>query len=286
MAVDIGIDEGGDGDDLWIACQLGIVEQAKKLKRQWRDRLREDGLSFFHSVEYQSESTGVFAECGMKTKARRGMLRDLSSIIRNRMCGGISLRVSERFYNSHTTERYRAQHGTAFTYLVQMMTCAAYMKMNELGLGNHINVLLAQGHRHCNQAKRQLELMQADNAKPESMLYFDTVGVGFMRDHPILQAADMLVYSEWHNICAQPEEIWGALHVDPYQAWYIDCNLPEMIELLDKGAEAWRKAKFKFKQAERNEKRKRVQEVRSDNANDSPGGPKACESGDGSGEAS
>lgn len=53
-----------------------------------------------------------------------------------------------------------------------------------------------------------------------------TVGLGSKKDHPILQTADMLAYSEWQKLTHGDREIWEALHVEgcEYLPGYLDLD--------------------------------------------------------------
>jgi hypothetical protein len=66
VAVDLGYDESGAGDILLVSVQVGITEQAKKLKRHWKSRL--GNLEFFHSKDFGNYSHGVFAKAGLLVK--------------------------------------------------------------------------------------------------------------------------------------------------------------------------------------------------------------------------
>jgi hypothetical protein len=84
MAIDLGYDEGGSGDDLLVSVQVGITQQARKLKRRWKARLPE-GLLYFHSKDFGNFSGGVFTKAGLDEAARTVLLKDLASVIHSHM---------------------------------------------------------------------------------------------------------------------------------------------------------------------------------------------------------
>jgi hypothetical protein len=61
MAIDLGYDESGSGDTLLVSVQLGVTEQAKKLKRKWRAKLRAADVEYFHANEFDNFSRCVIS---------------------------------------------------------------------------------------------------------------------------------------------------------------------------------------------------------------------------------
>jgi len=59
MAIDLGYDESGAGDTLLVSVQLGITNQAKKLRRKWKGKLRAADVEYFHAKEFDNFSHGV-----------------------------------------------------------------------------------------------------------------------------------------------------------------------------------------------------------------------------------
>lgn len=96
------------------------------------------------------------------------------------------------------------------------------------------------------------------------------IGLGSKPDHPILQAADMLAYSEWQKMSGGDPTIYDALHASDitYSPEFVDFDA-EMVDVITKGAEKWmadRKAwgQRKPRQIERGVNEQSVHGVRRD----------------------
>jgi hypothetical protein len=208
MAVDLGFDEGGSGSDLLVSMQLATVSRAKKLKSKWGKRLGH--VPYFHSKEFRAMSSGVFA--GMKQSERKELLGKLASLIHQHVSIGITVRVDEAWYNAETTQDHRSRWGTAYSAAINKLILAAYVFCDTFKLGYDVNVLIEDGHRHSAQAVEILNDMKKFNGVEGSLLNILTVGLGSKRDHPILQAADMLAYAEWQKIKNGDLDIYNALY--------------------------------------------------------------------------
>jgi hypothetical protein len=100
MAIDLGYDESGSDDTLLVSVQLGITEQAKKLKRQWRTKLKVAGIEYFHAKEFNNFSHGVFA--GLDHRERKDLLHDLSKLTQRHLSVGITAKITKSIYHQKT----------------------------------------------------------------------------------------------------------------------------------------------------------------------------------------
>jgi len=94
-----------------------------------------------------------------------------------------------------------------------MCLLCTHALLNELRLPSEVNILIEGGHKNSNQAAQILGELQRVPVEilplPVKIL---TAGLGCKDDHPILQAADMLAYSEWQSMSDGDPAIWNALH--------------------------------------------------------------------------
>jgi hypothetical protein len=211
MAIDMGYDEGGSGDTLLVSCQISITEQAKKLKRKWKSRL--ENLKYFHSKDFDNYSQGVFSKAGLGREQRQELLKDLSDLIHCHVIAGVTARVSISEYDRITTQEFRSKAGTAYGFLIDMCLLRAHALLEELRLPTELNILVEGGHRNSEQVAQILtQLQQLPSHILPMPIKILTAGLGGKKDHPILQTADMLAYSQWQAISKGDPTIWRALH--------------------------------------------------------------------------
>lgn len=244
MAVDLGYDEGGCGDTLLVSLQMGVTQKAKKFKKSWKADLLESGIPFFHSVDYDNFDDGIFR--GMSHDTRKLLLASLTGHLRKRMLFGMTAKVTVSLYNSKTDSNLRSQWGTAYSFAIQMLMLVAHQLMEKQNLGMEVNVLVEEGHRHSQQMLQILQRIKRahETGSSDPALHILSAGLGSKKDHPILQAADMLAYSDWQKLqhwqgLSRSREIYDALHVkgSRYQAGYVDLDdrlLPDALEVAKK----------------------------------------------------
>ncbi len=226
MAVDLGYDEGGCGDTLLVSVQAGIVQKAKKLKTSWKADLNKAKIPFFHSVDYSNFDGGQFR--GMSRQSRQELLSSLTGHIRKRLLFGMTAKVTLSYYNAEATPHIRSVWGTAYSFAIQMLMLITHEIMEKQNLGIDINVLIEDGHANSEQMLQILgRIKKAYKTRP-SEIPFNILnhGLGSKKDHPILQAADMLAYSDWQRLQQKNREIYDALHVkgSRYRAGYVDLD--------------------------------------------------------------
>lgn len=220
MAIDLGCDESGNGDRLLVSVQVGIYEQAKKFKKEWKKRLWP--VEYFHGVDFDNHSHGVFSRAGLKRPERLRLANDLANLIHQRLLCGVTVRLNISEYNRLTTQAFRSRFGTAYGFAVDMCLLGAYAAVTEMGLKPHFNVLIEKGHRNANQVAQILdglrripdEIMAAFPGEVIPDIKILTSGLGDKTDHPILQSADMLAYGDWQQYVPNGGDltIFNALH--------------------------------------------------------------------------
>jgi hypothetical protein len=234
---DFGFDEGGSDKKLLVSVQLGSCSSVKRLDRHWKIALREAGnVEFFHSKDYANYSGGVFK--GLSPAARKKLLRRLCRLIHKHLEMGITTCVDTAFYDSNTPQDFRSRYCSAYTFSMYMAVLVAHVYLN-----NHLkraqefaNILVAHGHRNLTQALERLGELTLEN----KLLKVKTCGWGYMRDLPLLQAADMLAYGEWQRVRGGDLEIFNAVRTPKkgtYLTEFIDCDA-KLIQRQSQGIEA------------------------------------------------
>lgn len=244
MAIDLGYDESGDSKDtLLVSAQIGIAEQAKKLRRAWLKRLPRD-LPYFHACDFGNYTGGIFTKAGLPRKERDPLLRDLCELIHRRLVAGVTVRISVSEYERLTTQDFRSRHGTAYAFAVDLCLLGAYAIAKEHGLRADFNILIEDGHRNANQAAQIMAGLKniPDRVRESEKLIPDlrilTAGLGSKRDHPILQSADMLAYANWQKLSGRDLAIYHAVHRSAvsYYAKEANCDEELIREFANSGA--------------------------------------------------
>lgn len=293
MAIDIGYDESGNGDILVVSAQLAFIEQAKKLKRQWKALL--GNLEYWHSVDFDNYTQGVFSDAGLTRDNRGELLKDLAKRIHRHAIGGVSALVSISEYDRIIPKEsvFRARTGTAYGFLISECLNYAHALLSHLGIGSDLNILIEDGHRNSQQAFQILgELKRVPPERLPIPVRILTVGLGSKVDHPILQAADMLAYCQWqHTLINGDRDIWNALHKPGMRDHSIRvvCDEQDIRRFCTHRDDAERVNWYlkKLKREEKNAaKANRVLQLRPDDAKIDKGSSQRDQGETGSGEAS
>jgi hypothetical protein len=235
MAVDLGYDEGGNGDVLLVSVQVGVTQKARKLKTAWKSDLRKAKIPFFHSVDYTNLDAGIFR--GMKRQERQELLASLSGHVRKRLLFGMTAKVTQSHYNSKISNDMRSQWGTAYSFAIQMLMLITRIIMDESKLGIDVNVVIEDGHPNSGQMVEILGRIKKayEAGASDPALHILNYGLGSKKDEPILQAADMLAYSDWQRIQQKDREIYDALHVpgSRYLAGFVDLDKQLVGDAID-----------------------------------------------------
>ena len=245
LTIDLGFDESGSSDTLLVSVQLTVVHQNRKLRRQWKNRLLEDGVEYFHSCEFDNMSSGVFAD--LSRPKRLSLLNDLSKLAHRHLLVGITGKLSKSFYKEKTDQKFRSRWGSEYTFAIQKLVVCAYIYANRFGLKPEFNIFIEDGHAHGDAAIKSLhETKKAGLARavPSKLL---NIGLGSKADCPILQAADMLAYSDWQYMNSTEAEIFEAIHPENtcYTTAYVDFD-KELVEIIKDSADKWLVARKEF----------------------------------------
>jgi len=162
---------------------------------------------------------------------------------------GITSKVNEKSYDDKTDQKFRSKWAAAYTFAIYSLALSAHVYLKEFELGFDVNVLIEDGHRNSRQALDVFETLknapESEDFRPLKIL---SVGLGSKKDHPILQSADMLVYSEWQKLINGDMDIYNAFHVEGsrYITRVFDCekiglvgNLKDAVARLEATRKAW-----------------------------------------------
>jgi hypothetical protein len=241
--LDLGFDEGGAPNDrLLVSVQIGSTASIRRLERHWRKVVGDAGIRFFHSKHYRNFHKGEFA--GMSWTRRRRLLKTLAALIHKHTDAGITAWVDTKLFDGAVSKLVRSRHTTPYTFAVCMCLAATHLYKESVRRGDErVNLLIAEGHKHRSQALDRLTELKRDGR-----LKIETIAVGTMKEFGILQAADMLAYSEWQKLVGGGDlEIYYALHRpgSRYRTLVFDCDM-DMIESLCRGVNEWEVAKKAF----------------------------------------
>src|SRR5262249_25170369 len=131
-------------------------------------------------------------KCLSKTK-RKELLDRLLKHIQKHAEYGITARINTDEYKRLTEPGFRSQWGAPYSFCIQIILLRIALILHEENRADRkpdhqINILLEDGHVNAQQALDMLN-------RPRSVLHIVRRGLGKKRDHPVLQAADLLAYS-------------------------------------------------------------------------------------------
>ena len=235
--LDFGYDESGEGNILLVSCQVGKVRRLRRFSRKWRDVLKNANVEYFHAKDYDNLTHGPFK--GLSRKQRFKLVGKLAALIRDFMDAGFTARIDRKVYTAETTADQRSRYGSAYCYAVQATVMAAHLFMETKDKEDGANILIENGHRNVGDVIDKLNGLKREDQYLR--VYIKSCGGGWKKDHPILQAADMLAYSEWQRINQTGRDMFDALNVDgsPYQPLLFDCDA-KLLRATRKGITAFR----------------------------------------------
>ena len=225
MIVDLGYDESGEGDVLLVSMQVGLNKKNKRMKKLWRKELKKVGIPYFHSRDFDNYTGGVFRDLDRQRRER--VLDSLAQLTRLRLETGLTTKISKKLFTGLTDQQFRSKYATEYSFAIQMLVLFAYFYLERFGLGFDVNILIEEGHRNSAQALQILqELKTIPKADGLERLNILSVALGSKKDHPILQASDMLAYSEWQKTTSGDMAIYDALHIDwsRYKPEVFECD--------------------------------------------------------------
>jgi hypothetical protein len=225
MAVDLAYDESGEGDVLLVSMQIGMTQKAKRMKKLWRKELARAGIPYFHSKDFDNYTGGVFRDLSRQTRER--LLDSLAQLARLRLEIGLTARISKQLFRGMTDHKFRSKYATEYSFAIQMLILSAHLYLERFELGFDVNIVVEEGHRNSGQVLQILrDLKTAPKGDGLERLNILSVGLGSKKDHPILQASDMLAYSEWQKTISGDTAIYDALHIEwsRYKPEVFDCD--------------------------------------------------------------
>lgn len=228
MAVDLGFDESGEGDVLLVSMQIGSAKKNKRMKKLWQKELGKARVPYFHSRDFNNYAGGVFRD--LSRQKRQQLLDSLAQLTRLRLETGVTATVSKKLFTGMTDREFRSKYATEYSFAVQMLLLCGPLFLEPLGLGLDVNIIIEEGHRNSAQALQILRDFQTSQISSQrtdtERLKIANVGVGSKGDYPILQASDMLAYSEFQKSIRGDMQIYEALHVDGsrYKPEVLECD--------------------------------------------------------------
>lgn len=248
IVLDSYFDESGkeDGPTLIVSGFVGNSVDMHKFARDWMAALTGGDVEYWHTKRFRSGSKNeLFAHLSKSQK--KDLVKRLIAVINKHMLMGVSVVVNKPEYISLTSDRFRSQWGSSYTFAVQI---ALFLVSQWLGRKSRqqepINILLEEGHRNSEQAINHVGRFK--NHDSASILNLNVYGRGAKKCNPALQAADLLAYSsfeEYRKLRRKPE-IFGRLvaPIRPRCPDYIWLNCgPEQIDIAKRGVEAMFKEK-------------------------------------------
>jgi hypothetical protein len=210
-AVDVAFDESGEGDVLLVSMQIGMTEKAKRMKKLWWTELAKAGIPYFHSKDFHNYTGGIFRDLSRQRRER--LLDLLAQLARLRLEIGLTARVSKQLFRGMTDHKFRSKYATEYGFAIQMLILSAHLYLERFELGFDVNIVVEEGHRNSGQVLQILrDLKTTPKGDGLERLNILSVGLGSKKDHPILQASDMLAYSEWQKTISGDMAIYDALH--------------------------------------------------------------------------
>jgi hypothetical protein len=155
------------------------------------------------------------------------LLGDLSKLIHRHLLFAVTAGVSLKEYEANTTHKFRSQMGTAYAFLIDMCLLSAHAFLDEFRLKSDFNILIESGHRNAGQVAQILTQLKNLPASVTPLpIRILTAEFGEKRDHPILQSADMVAYSDWQGGSNGDPTLWNALHPKGirYRTWRVKCD--------------------------------------------------------------
>lgn len=195
VVIDIGIEESKFNNLLVVSAIVGQTSKMKKLSRGWGDDLSANGVDCFDAKEHWNKRSKAYHQ--LSTTKRKSLLRKLVSHIHQRASFGMSVCIDVPEYESVTSERFRSQWGSAYSFAIQILIILIHIELgNRNNLHGAVNVLIEDGHANSQQI---METVKKANKKSDEdvngyWLKLGSYGLGGKACNPILQAADLLAY--------------------------------------------------------------------------------------------
>ena len=195
--------------DLVLAGYASHVDSWAIFATAWKSCLREYDLPYFRMKDFRNPRSRLIRH--LSEHQREELLSILLGLIQRYAVIGVSCRINPDEYCSLVTPLFRSLFGSAYAVAVQLCTLILDRFLNAIpGRGHTLSVLLEDGHQNALDAVKHLrdykdesipvdasQLSQEINiigelAPPPVIL--GAVGLGGKRNHPPLQAADILAH--------------------------------------------------------------------------------------------
>ena len=239
--IDCAIDESGDkgsrrGNILVVSACVGPTSQMRKLSKGWQSALDEKHLPNFHAKDIWKPQSNLFR--GMRMGSRDRLLSKLVELIHKRTEWGFSASINVDLYNDKTTQRFRSQWGSAYTFAMRMLVISLILVLErEKRAGEPVNFLIEHGHANEQQALAMLHDFEAFDDKP---LIISSREIGKKEGNPPLQAADMLAFATWEMLRDQRSRIMDKLIAKPKKPLHFlwDCNT-DLVDIMKDTVESY-----------------------------------------------
>jgi hypothetical protein len=120
--INCAIDESADrsrNNIIVVAGFAGATSHMRKLDRDWQADLAEHNLPHFHANELREHSSRLYR--GISNRKREKLLSRLIGHIHKRTDWGLSAFIDSEYYKKNTSDRFRSQWGTAYTFAMRML---------------------------------------------------------------------------------------------------------------------------------------------------------------------
>lgn len=235
--VDIGIDESvpKSSDLLIVSAVLGQTALMKKMDSAWSRELRDDGVDFFHAKDHWNAKYAPYH--GLSMTKRKALLAALVEHFRRFAQAGITVSIKPEEYKGITSNAFRSDWGAPYAFAIQILMLMIYLDLHHRERTHEeANILIEEGHKNLGQVAEIIPKMKSNDS---SFLRLNSYSHGSKKGSPILQAADMLVYSAGKHIVSGDSRIYRQLasRVRPRQFQRLHIT-PEHISMLKRDLDA------------------------------------------------
>jgi hypothetical protein len=135
LVIDCGIDESATKNHsksiLVVSGQFGSTSKMKKLDKQWRAALADYQVPYFHAQEFWNPRTKIYKHLSMGRRSR--LLDALVGYIDKYVEFGISAHIDPQQYIGMTSDRFRSQFGSPYTFTMEMLFVALRLYLSQWG---------------------------------------------------------------------------------------------------------------------------------------------------------
>lgn len=230
--IDCAFDESGSkeshrGNLLVVSGYFGATSRMARLSRSWQGTLDGFGVPYFHTKELWNGRSELFR--GLSKSQRKRLLSALIESVHHNVQWGFSAFIDPDYYVSKTSERFRSQWGSAYTFAMRLTILFFILILErERRAGEAVNILIEGGHPNANQA---LEMMREFSTFEDRPLNIRNYGLGPKEGQPTLQAADMLAYASCEDFCTKSRLVDRLIAGKRITHFWINCNT-EVVDMM------------------------------------------------------